>query len=187
VETSIVALLTESLTFEGAASWNSSEQTNSPYLIANNPELLNNPNTAGDYGKPILSIQNPYGPPGSPSANSPPFQFSARLRYQWAMSAYNCYVQVGATHTAHSFTQSGSNPPLSSNGVITTTLLRFENPASTQYDAAFNIARDAWFAQVYGENLTNVLASTFTSTSQFALQQVITRPRVVGLQIGYRF
>jgi len=187
VETSIVALLTDALTFEGSASWNSSEQTNSPYLIANNPELLTNPNTAGLYGQPILSIQNPYGPPGSPSANSPPFQFAARLRYQWAMSAYNCYVQVGASHTAHSFTQSGSNPPLAAGGVITTTLLRFENPAYTQYDASFNIARDAWWAQVYGQNLTNVVTSTFTSTSQFALQEVITRPRVVGLQIGYRF
>jgi outer membrane receptor protein involved in Fe transport len=187
VETSITALVTQALTFEGAASWNSSDQTNSPYLIANNPELLNNPATAGEYGKPILSIQNPYGPPGSPSANSPPFQFSARLRYQWVMGAYNLFAQLGATHTAHSFTQSGSNPPLSSNGVITTTLLRFENPAYTQYDASINIGRDAWWAQVYGQNLTNVVTSTFTSTSQFALQEVVTRPRVVGLQIGYRF
>jgi len=187
VETSFVALLTHGLTAEGAASWNSSTQTNSPFLIANNPELLTNPATAGEYGKPITSIQNPYGPPGSPSANSPPFQFSARLRYQWLMGAYDLFVQAGATHTAHSFTQSGSNPALAAGGNITTTLLRFENPAYTQYDASCGISRDAWWAQIYAQNLTNVVASTFTSTSQFALQEVITRPRVLGLQFGFRF
>jgi outer membrane receptor protein involved in Fe transport len=187
VETSIMALLTDGFTAEGAASWNSSTQTNSPYLIANNPELLNNPATAGEYGQPIKSITNPYGPPGSPSANSPPFQFSVRLRYQWVMSAYDLFVQAGATHTAHSYTQSGSNPPLAAGGNITTTLLRFENPAYTQYDASCGISRDAWWAQIYAQNLTNVVSSTFTSTSQFALQESITRPRVLGLQFGYKF
>ena len=113
VETSFIALLVEGLTAQGGASWNSSEQTNSPFLIANNPALLANPATAGEFGKPILSIGNPYGPLGSPSANSPPFQFNLRLRYQWVMSSYNLFAQAGTTHTAHSFTQSGSNPSLS--------------------------------------------------------------------------
>jgi hypothetical protein len=96
-------------------------------------------------------------------------------------------VQAGATHTAHSFTQSGSNPALAAGGNITTTLLRFENPAYTQYDASLGISRDPWWAQIYAQNLTNVVTSTFTSTSQFALQESITRPRVLGLQFGYKF
>jgi iron complex outermembrane receptor protein len=187
VETSFIALVTDGLTAQAAASWNSSEQTNSPYLIANNPMLLANPATAGEYGQPILSVLNPYGPIGSPTANSPPFQFNARLRYHWAFSTYNLFVQAGATHTAHSYTQSGSNPVLSSGGNVSTTQLRFENPAYTEYDASCGISKDAWSVDLYAENLTNVITSVFTSTTQFAVAETITRPRVLGLNVGYKF
>ena len=185
-ETSAVAVLMPGLTAQASAAWNSSNQTNSPYLIANNPALQANPLSAPAYGKPITDAPNPYGPPNSPAANAPPLQFNARLRYQWVMSNYNLFAQAGAMHTAHSFTQSGSNPPLSG-GPITTTLVRFENPAYTTYDASIGAARDAWWTEVYAQNLTNVLASTFTSTSQFALQQTTLRPRVIGFTMGFKF
>ena len=187
VETSFIAIITEGLTAQGGASWNSSEQTNSPYLIANNPQLLASPATQGEYGKPVLSVQNPFGPVGGPSANSPPMQFNLRLRYQWNVSSYNAFVQAGATHTAHSFTQSSANPTLSAGSNISTTLLRFENPPITQYDASCGIARDAWTAEFFAQNLTNVIKSTFTSTNQFVLAETITRPRVLGLRVGYKF
>jgi iron complex outermembrane recepter protein len=196
VETSFIAVLTEGLTAEGGAAWNSSEQTNSPFLIANNPQLLTDPATAGLFGKPILTgvnhqgvfgpIENPYGPVGAPSAFSPPLQFNARLRYQWVMNPYKLFAQVGATHTAHSYTQSGSNPVLVGS-TITTNYLRFENPAYTEYDASIGLGKDAWTAKVYAENFTNVLKSTYTSTAQFALQENILRPRVVGLEFGYKY
>jgi iron complex outermembrane recepter protein len=108
------------------------------------------------------------------------------LRYQWVFNSYNMFAQAGVTHTAHSFTQSGSNPALVGSS-ITTNYLRFENPAYTEYDASIGIGKDAWSAKVYAQNLTNVLKSTYTSTSQFALQETITRPRVVGVNIGYKF
>ena len=191
VEQSFIAVLTEGLTAEGGAAWNSSEQTNSPYLIANNPAL-----PAGEIGKPILTgvnhagvlgpIGNPYGPIGAPSAFSPPFQFNLRLRYQWVVNSYNLFAQAGVTHTAHSFTQSGSNPSLVGN-TITTNYLRFENPPITQYDASVGVGKDAWTARVYAQNLTNVVKSTYTSTAQFSLQENVTRPRVLGLEIGYKF
>jgi len=187
LETSLIAVLTDGLTLEGGAAWNSSEQTNSPYLIANNPALLQNGATAGEYGQPITIIGNPYGPLGTPSANCPPLQFNARLRYQWVMSSYNLFAQAGATHTAHSYTQFGSNPALPTAGAISTTQTRFENPPYTTYDASTGIAKDAWTAELYAQNLTNVVTSTWTSTAQFALQQTITRPRVLGVRIGYRF
>jgi iron complex outermembrane recepter protein len=186
VETSIIAVLARGLTAQGGASWNSSEQTNSPFLIANNPALLANPATAGEYGKPILSAPNPYGPPGSPSSFAPPFQFNARLRYQWVRNAYNLFAQAGVTHTAHSYTQSGSNPPLTVGGV-STNQLRFENPAYTLYDASFGVGKDAWTAEIYGVNISNVITSAFTSDAQFALQETITRPRVLGFRVGYKF
>src|SRR5207342_2390159 len=131
-----IAVLTKGLTAQGGISWNSSEQTNSPYLIANNPDLLANPATHDLYGQPITSIKNPYGALGSPTANSPPLQYNVRLRYEWSMNSYNSFVQAGATHTAHSYTQSGVNPSLSSGGSISTTLIRFENLPYSQYDAS---------------------------------------------------
>lgn len=187
VETSIVAVITQGLTAQGAASWNSSNQTNSPYLIANNPALLTNPATKGEYGQPILSVVNPYGPIDSPSANSPPFQFNGRLRYEWSMSSYNAFAQAGVTHTAHSYTQSGSNPTLSAGANVSTTLLRFENPAYTEYDFSAGVAKDAWTAGLYVENLTNVIESVFTSTTQFVPAETITRPRTIELRLGYKF
>jgi iron complex outermembrane receptor protein len=187
LETSLIAVLTEGLTAQAGASWNSSEQTNSPFLIANNRDLLANAATAGEFGKPITSVANPYGPTGSPSPNSPPFQFNLRLRYQWVMNSYNLFTQAGASHTAHSFTQSGSNPALSAGESISTNLLRFENPAYTQYDASLGVGKDAWTVELYGQNITNVITSVFTTTAQFALQETITRPRVLGLKLEYKF
>jgi iron complex outermembrane recepter protein len=187
VETSIIAVLAEGLTANAGASWNSSKQTNSPFLIANNPDLLNDPATAALYGQPITSIQNVFGPLGTPSANSPPFQFNLRLRYQWNIDSYNAFVQAGGTHTAHSYTQAGVNPALSAGGSVSTTLLRFENPSYSQYDMSAGIGRDAWTVEVYALNLTNENKSVFTSTTQFVPAETITRPRVLGVKVGYKF
>jgi iron complex outermembrane receptor protein len=187
VETSIVAVLTEGLTAQGGASWNTSRQTNSPYLVANNPALLANPLSAAEYGQPIYKVDNPYGPIGGPSANSPPLQFNVRMRYQWTMNSYNSFVQAGATHTAHSFTQSSVNPTLSSGSNVSTTLLRFENPPISQFDASCGVAKDAWTTEFYAQNLTNVIKSTYTSTNQFVPAETITRPRVLGVRFGYKF
>jgi iron complex outermembrane receptor protein len=187
VETSIIAKLAQGLTAQGGASWNTSKQTNSPFLFANNPALLLDPATKAEFGQPITSVQNPYGPPGGPSANSPPIQFNLRLRYQWTMNDYNAFVQAGGMHSGHSFTQSSSNPSLSAGSNVSTTLLRFENPAYSQYDASAGVAKDAWTAELYAQNLTNVNVSLFTSTNQFVPAETITRPRVLGVRFGYKF
>jgi outer membrane receptor protein involved in Fe transport len=187
LETTFVAVITEGLIAQGGAAWNTSKQTNSPYLIANNPALLANPASKAEFGQPIYAVDNPYGPSGGPSANSPPLQFNARLRYQWTMNSYNSFVQLGATHTAHSFTQSSANPTLSSGSNVSTTLLRFENPPISQFDASVGVAKDAWTAGVYIDNLTNVIKSTYTSTNQFIPAETITRPRVIEFRMGYKF
>ena len=191
VETSIVARVMQGLTVQGAASWNRSEQTNSPALIDGNPLSVN-------YGKPITEacsktgqnctpLNNLYGPVGAPSANSPPIQFNLRARYEWAFNDYNAFVQVGATHTGHSFTQAGANPTLSAGEAISTTTLRFENPAYSTYDASMGVAKDAWNAHVFVQNLSNSNASLFTNTGQFVVAQAVIRPRVIGVNIGYKF
>ena len=188
IETSIVARVWQGLTLQGGAAWNSSEQTNSPALIDTNPDSVN-------FGKAITqncpkgvcsTINNLFGPVGSPSANSPPIQFNLRARYDWTINSYNAFVQFGGQHVGHSFTQSGSNPSISSGGV-STTLLRFENPAYTTYDASLGVAKDAWSAHIYAQNLTNTETALFTNTAQFVVAETALRPRVLGFKFYYKF
>ena len=189
VETTLVARLMTGLTLQGAASWNQSEQTNSPALIDTNPASVN-------YGKAITqicsggvcsAITNPYGPIGAPTANSPPIQFSLRARYEWSVNGYTPYLQFGAVHSGHSFTQAGANPTFLPGNVVTNSRGRFENPAYTTYDASCGIAKDNWYVNLYAENLSDSNASVFVSTDQFIVEQTPLRPRVLGLAIGYTF
>ncbi|MFI4868607.1 MAG: TonB-dependent receptor [Steroidobacterales bacterium] len=187
IETSLVARVTSGLTLQGAASWNHSRQTNSPALIDNNPASVN-------FGKPITEVcpssgcvaaTNPFGPIGAPSANAPPIQFSLRARYEWSVAGYTPFVQFNTTHSGHSYTQAGSNPSIAQAG-LSTSRLRFENPAYSTYDASIGFAKDAWYVTVYGENLSNSNASTFISTDQFIVAQTPLRPRIIGASFGYK-
>jgi hypothetical protein len=188
IETSLVARVVSGLTLQGAASWNQSRQTNSPQLIDNNP-------ASAGFGKPITqdctptcaAITNPFGPVGSPSANAPPVQFSLRARYDWNFAGYSPFVQFGATHTGHSFTQAGSNPTIAEAGAVSTGRLRFENPAYSVFDASLGVAKDAWTVTAYAENLANSNASTFISTDQFVVAETPLRPRILGVSFGYKF
>jgi outer membrane receptor protein involved in Fe transport len=190
VETSLLARPMTGLSLQGAASWNQSEQTNSPALIDTNP-------ASGNFGKPItqvctsatscIPIVNPYGPVGAPTANSPPLQFSLRARYDWSIGGYTPFVQLGASHSAHSFTQAGANPTFLAGGTVTNSRGRFENPAYTVYDASLGVAKDAWYLNVYAENLSNSNNSVFVSTDQFIIEQTPLRPRVIGAVFGLKF
>jgi len=194
IETSLLARVVSGLTLQYAASWNQSEQTNSPALVNNNPASSN-------FGKPITQVcggtfytpgscspvTNPFGPIGAPSADAPPIQFSVRARYEWAASDYNWFVQAGVTHNGHSFTQAGSNPIILPGGAINTSRGRFELPAYSVYNASFGVAKDQWWANVFAENLANSNASTFISTDQFIVEQTPLRPRVLGVSFGYKF
>jgi len=191
VETQLVAQLTEGFTLQGAGAWNSSEQTNSPYLLVNNP-------AAPGYGKPITNacnlfllacqpVSNPFGTVGSPSANAPPVQFNLHARYEWHVAGYVPFIQAGAFHTAHSFTQAGANPTYHLGGTVSTSRGRFENPAYTTYDAAIGVSKNAWRFALTCENLSNSNASTFVSSQQFITAQTPLRPRVITGTFGYSF
>ena len=192
LETSVVAKVLAGLTVQGAASWNQSRQTNSPNLIDNNPLSANFGHAitqaCDGTGANCVAVTNPFGLVGSPSANAPPLQYSLRARYEWAASEFHPYVQVGATHTGNSYTQAGSNPTFAQGGgAIGTSRLRFLNPAYSTVEASIGIARDAWHLDLFGENLTNSNASTFTSTDQFIVAQTPLRPRILGLSASYKF
>ena len=191
VETSLLSRITNQLTLQGAASWNQSRQTNSPVLYNNNPASPDFgkqiTNACSSFGLKCVPVTNPFGPVGAPTANSPPLQFSLRARYEWTFAGYTPFVQVAASHSGHSFTQAGSNPSLAQAGGVSTGRLRFENPAYTTYDASFGVAKDAWYLNVYGENLANSNKSVFVSTDQFIEAQTPLRPRVLGATFGYKF
>jgi iron complex outermembrane recepter protein len=188
IETSVVALVAPGLTLQGAAAWNSSEQTNSPALTnVNTGAPITQSCSKNAAGATVCTpLNNLFGPIGGPAANAPPIQFNVRARYEWMMGTYNSFVQFGATHQGHSYSQAGGNPSISSSG-INTTLLRFENAAYSTYDASAGVAKDAWNAHLYVQNLSNSNASLFTNTGQFVVAQTVLRPRVIGLNIGYKF
>ena len=64
---------------------------------------------------------------------------------------------------------------------------RFEIPAYSTCDASAGVSKDAWTFTIYGENLANSNASTFSSTDQFILAQTPLRPRVIGGSFSYSF
>jgi iron complex outermembrane receptor protein len=190
IETSMVARVVSGLTVQGAASWNQTRQTNSPAFIDNAPGSVNFGHAITQKcdatGSNCVGITNPFGPIGSPTANAPPLQFSVRARYEWSFREYNSFAQFGVSHNGHSFTQAGSNPTFAGSSNISTSRLRFENPAYTTVSASVGIAKNAWNVMLYGENLSNSNASTFTSTDQFIVEQTPLRPRVLGISFGYR-
>jgi outer membrane receptor protein involved in Fe transport len=161
VETQWVARVTHGLTLSGAASWNSSSQTNSPYLISVD-------------GQPITSIRNPYGAPGSPLSQSPPFQANLRARYQFTVNDYHAFCQIGGIHQAHSYSAVGY-------------IANYDMPSYTTYDASLGFAKDAWTVQFYGQNITDARYVTFIGDGQFVQTDFVGRPRTMGLKYSYKF
>ncbi len=185
LEVQFIARLGAGLSLQAGASWNSSEQTNAPVLIANNPNSAN-------YGKPVYqvvngaatAIPNIYGASGSSLAMSPPFQGNIHLRYDWQAGDYAAFAQAGAVTTAHSYNVVGSAPSIAPSVYPTQS---FDQPGYTTFDASFGVSRDAWSAQIYAQNLTDTRGKVFLSDSQALETQTVTRPRVIGVKFGYKF
>ena len=187
VELQLVARPVSGLTVQASGSWNSASQANNPCLVDNNSA---NPN----YGHCITSdtksadIANPLGLEGTRPAFSPPQEFSLRARYDWALpSDYRAFLSAGASHVGHMSNEPLNYPqPVAGEPPFTTREL-FDQPGYTTYDAALGVAKDNWIVTVYGENLSNSDASTYTSTAQYIVQEVPLRPRVLGLKFDYKF
>ena len=188
-ELQVVARVTQGLTVQGSASYNDSKQANNPCLTANNP-------ASATFGKCITQVVNPsgvlvpllsvYGPQGGSPAFSPKLQFNVRGRYDWSFNDYKAFVMVGANHVGRMFNQA-DNGTTGYVGNPFTTLLRYEQPGYSTYDASLGVAKDNWTAEAYGTNLGNSDASVFTSSAQFIKSEVPLRPRVIGVKIGYKF
>jgi iron complex outermembrane recepter protein len=181
IELQIVGQPILGLTITSSMAWNSSELVNSPALTNNNPNSqtpasggpYTGPNTTS-YGQVITSIPNVYGAPGSRLAMSPPFEGNIRARYEWPFGDYRAFIQGGANHIGETLSQTGNVTP-------------FVMPGYTTYDASAGISKDRWTLTAYGQNLSDNLASTYTSSNQFVVTQTVLRPRVLGVRFGYKF
>jgi iron complex outermembrane recepter protein len=178
LELQVVAQPVHGLTIQGSAAWNRTEQKNSPFLLDNVP---GDPN----FGKPITTIPNPYGPTGSPLADSPPFSGNVRARYEWAINNYLAFAQVGATRQGGSLSATGNVPPIASG--TNTTVQRFYQPGYTTYDASVGVSKDNWNVALVGSNITDTRGINFISQSEAIQTETVIRPRVVGLRLGWKF
>jgi iron complex outermembrane recepter protein len=196
-ELQVVARVTEGLTVQGSGSWNSSTQTNAPCLRSNRPTATN-PTPLGDCITQVNSLPytNPYGELGTSPAFSPSQMFNLRARYDMQIQDYHPYISVGGNRIGAQRNEPASFPdgnlPSTAggclvNGVPNTTLCKYTMPGYTTYDAAIGVSKDSWNAQITGVNITNSSASLNTASNQFIKTEVPLRPRVLTLQVGYKF
>jgi iron complex outermembrane recepter protein len=57
----------------------------------------------------------------------------------------------------------------------------------TTYDAALGVAKDAWTAEFFGQNLSDTRAQLFISSASFQTLTTTNRPRVLGVRFSYKF
>jgi outer membrane receptor protein involved in Fe transport len=193
-ELQIVARATEGLTLQGSISHNSASETNSPCIASSN-KVTGNPTPIGSCITQVWSpslgenvaLQNPLGTVGATPAFSPTMEYNLRARYDWHVNDYKMFFTVGAEHVGDMQNEPSSFQSGAGVTVPTTTWLRYDQPAYTTYDASLGIAKDQWYVQAYGTNLSNSDASLFTSSAQFIESQVPLRPRVLGVKVGMKF
>jgi len=174
IETELLARVTRGLTVSGAASWNSSELTNTPHLVDKN-------------GNPITTA-NPYGKQGSSLAQSPPFQANLRVRYEFVFNNYDGFVQLAGTHRSHSYaTTDNLSHELSTVVGVVGPSIAYDMPSFNTLDAATGVAKDNWDMQLYGSNITDKRADLYTNYNQWIRATTINRPRTIGLRVSYRF
>lgn len=191
VEAQFVSRLADGLTLQGSGAYNENTVANSRCLVDNIPGTA----AFGQCISEIISktshvltpFANPYGVPGSVAAFSPKFQGNMHLRYDWTVDNYNPYAMVGVSYTGSMFNQPSTYK--SGDGVLIpdTTFLRYLQPAFTTFDASIGVNLDKYYVEIYGQNLGNSHASTFTSSAQFIKSEVPLRPRVIGLKVGAAF
>lgn len=168
-ELHVDALLGWGLRLDAGAAVNSSAVVSNLSLLENN-------------GQPIPQSLNPFGPLGSPLAQSPPFKGNILLRDDFALGNYEAFWQLGATHTGGAY---------STTNYLSTTLQgqseRFYEPSYSTWNGAIGISQGGWTARLYGENLSNSRGQVFANYAEYVKSETIIRPRTYGVQFSYNF
>lgn len=194
VEVQFIARVTEGLTVQGSSAVNAPDQVKTPCLISDRV-AAGNPTPIGQCITVIKeqTYTNPYGVTHTRPAFAPPWMFNLRARYDWEAGGYKPFVWVGASHIGPmsnepaSFLRGSDLPPTTPATTPTTTLLRYDIPGYTTYDAALGFGKDNWTVQIQGSNLSNEYGPTNVSSGQFIKSVIPLRPRVLSFLVAYRF
>lgn len=192
VELQLTSRPLQGLTVQGGFTYNNSQQVSSPCLVSNYPGSLTLGKCIANYykspGAAPTAVQTPYGSIGSPLPYAPHIQADLRLRYDWeGPGALSYWVSGGASYTGQTYNEPSTYP--SGTGVLipTTTLLRYSMPGYALLDAQLGVRRDNWSVSIFGNNITNSNASTFTNSVQFIKSEVVVRPATYGAKFTYNF
>lgn len=185
VELQAVARPIDGLTLQGAGTFNQNTEASVPCIVGNikaSPSYQQCITEANGAPYP-----NPYGTVGGTAAFSPKWQGNIRARYDWQLLDYLANAQIGMSYTGGMWNQPANY--VSGNGILipSTTYLRYYQPSYITFDASFGIAKDNWTAELFGENLGNSHASTFTSSAQWIKSEVPLRPRTYGIRVSLSY
>jgi iron complex outermembrane receptor protein len=193
LELQLLARAAEGLTLQGAASLNSSRQTDAPCLISAGMTSYtpDNPTPAGQCITTIKGhpYTNPWGELGSSLPYAPAFQFNVRARYEWQAGGYRPFVSGSVSHTGPTRNAPenspdgnapGENPPTSG-------VLLYAIPGYTTVGGYVGLSKDNWSAQITGSNLTGSYGPPNVTSAQFIRAEIPLRPRVVMVGFSYRF
>ncbi len=201
-EVQLVARPVTGVTIQGGFTYNDSKQSSAPLLTVDNPLSVNfgKPLTSYYKGGTAIAVQSPFGTVGSVTPFSPHVQANLRGRYDWQGSAdIAWFVSGGVSYISGMWNQPASyisgdvaNPPFATpgpNGALIpgTTTLRYYQPGYATLDAQIGLKHDNWSVTLFGDNLANTHASTFTSSAQFIKSYVPVRPTTYGVKIGTSF
>jgi len=194
LEAQLVARPMAGVNVQAGFTYNDSKQVSSPCLKSDLPNTLTTPGECiTSYFKSgvLTNVQAPFGSIGSSLPYAPHVQGNLRLRYDWAgKENLKWWAAGGVSYTGATSNQPSTYP--SGNGIVPplfpgTTLLRYRMSGYALLDAQIGVKRDQWSASLFGENLSNSHASTFTSSAQFIKSEVVVRPTTYGIKLTYDF
>ena len=156
-----------------------------------------------------LCTQGVIAKAGTPLALSPKFQGNIRLRYDWEYAnGLKPFVQVGFHHVGSTITSDLVNTdilygcaspytncgvPSKINGVtvkpgdsIVNVQNQFKQAAYSTVEASVGLSKDNWSLTIFGDNLTDERPQLFTSANDGEKRVTTSRPRTIGLRIGYK-
>jgi len=158
----------------------------------------------------LLSLcQSVLVPVGSPLAVDPKFQGNLRFRYEWEQaSGLKPFVQAGVHYVGSTISSdvananilfycsspyAGCGQPATINGVtvkpgdvIQQQNNSFSQPAYTTFEAAIGVNKDQWSLELYGDNLGDARPQLFTSGNDGEVRVTTSRPRTIGLRVGFK-
>ncbi|WP_237062664.1 TonB-dependent receptor [Microbulbifer zhoushanensis] len=152
IEADVTWLPTDNLQIIGALSYNDTEITKVPASAVN------------------------VAPEGSELALSPPLQMNLRARYDWTVSGFDAYWQVGAQYSDEAWSS-----------IVVQPNDRFRQDAYTTVDASVGMREMNWGAELYAENLTDERAELFINTLDNSKRITTNRPLTMGVRLTYDF